>query len=65
MDFVGLAGLRRQRDRGAASDGRGADLCPALCPVHLVGIAGEDDLDAPDLKAPTAPAIGSCEASAE
>jgi hypothetical protein len=26
-----------------------ADLCQALCPFTLVGIAGEDDLDAPDL----------------
>ena len=34
MDLVRLAGLPDQRDRGAAPDGRGADLCPALCPVH-------------------------------
>jgi hypothetical protein len=27
----------------------GADPCPALRTVALVGIAGEDDLDAPDL----------------
>ena len=26
-----------ERDRGAASDGGGADLCPALCPVHPGG----------------------------
>ena len=31
----------------------------------LVGIAGEDDLDAPDLKAPMPAGIGSCEAGAE
>ncbi len=53
MDCLGLAGLRHQRDGNAAPHGRGADLCPAL--FTLVGIAGEDDLDAPDLMAPTAP----------
>jgi hypothetical protein len=31
----------------------------------LVGIAGEDDIDAPDLKAPNAAGIGSCKAGAE
>jgi hypothetical protein len=36
-----------QRHRQPASHGSGADLCPALCPFALVGIAGEDDLDAP------------------
>ena len=34
VDRLGLAGLRRQRDRDPASDGGGADLCPALCAVH-------------------------------
>ena len=34
MDVLGLAGLPGQRDRCAASDGSGADLCPALCAVH-------------------------------
>ena len=38
MDFLRLAGLPGQRNRGAASDGRGADLCPALRAVH----AGRD-----------------------
>ena len=33
--------------------GSGADICPALCAVHPRGIAGEDDLDAPDLITPT------------
>jgi hypothetical protein len=28
--------------------GRGANLCAPLCLFALVGIAGEDDLDAPD-----------------
>ena len=34
MDLVGLAGLPGQRNRGPATDGGGADLCPALRPVH-------------------------------
>ena len=38
MDVLGLAGLPGQRDGSAASDGSGADLRPALCPVH----AGRD-----------------------
>ena len=33
MDLLGLAGLRRQGGRGAASDGGGANLCPPLRPV--------------------------------
>src|SRR5262245_59240252 len=53
MDCVGLASLRHQRTRRATSHGRAADLCPTLALFTLVGIAGEDDLDAPDLIAPT------------
>ena len=34
MDRLGLAGLRHQRDRDPAADGRSAHLCPALCAVH-------------------------------
>jgi hypothetical protein len=34
MDRVGLAGLRHQRDRDAASDGRSSDLRATLCLVH-------------------------------
>jgi len=49
MDFVGLAGVPPQRDGRPAPDGSGSYLCPSLCAVALVGIAGEDDLDAPDL----------------
>jgi hypothetical protein len=33
----------------SASDGSGANLCPAPCARTIVGIAGEDDLKAPDL----------------
>ena len=32
---VRLARLRNQRNRNAASDGSGADLCAPLCPVHI------------------------------
>jgi hypothetical protein len=49
MDFLGVAGLRHQRDSNTASDGGGGRH--AL--FTLVGIAGEDDLDAPDLLSPT------------
>ena len=34
MAVVGMAGVRAQRDGGAAPDGGGADLRPALRPVH-------------------------------
>ena len=34
MDLLRLAGLRHRRYCRAASDGRGADLCPPLCPLH-------------------------------
>src|ERR1700674_2229196 len=27
--------LRHQRDRDAPPDGRGTDLCPPLCPIHV------------------------------
>src|SRR5215467_8480176 len=38
MDCVGLASLCDQRDGYTTSNGRGPDLCPALCLVH----AGRD-----------------------
>ena len=34
MDCLGLAGLRGGRYFDPTPDGRGADLCPALCAVH-------------------------------
>ena len=34
MGFFGLACLPGLGDGCSPSDGRGADLCPALCPVH-------------------------------
>ena len=34
VDLVRLAGLSDQRNRGAAPDGGGADLCPPLCAVR-------------------------------
>jgi hypothetical protein len=51
MDCLGLAGLRHQRD-SSASHGNSTNLCPAYGLFTLVGIAGEDDLDAPDLAGP-------------
>ena len=54
MGVLRLAGLSDQRDGRPTSDGSGADLCTALCAVHLVGTAGEDDLDGPDLALQTA-----------
>ena len=55
-----MAGLRSGRPGNPASDGGGADLRAALWPIQLVGIAGDDDLDAPDLPlqpGPPAPAL--------
>jgi hypothetical protein len=49
MDLVGLAGLPGQRDRGAAADGAALTYARRYALFTLVGIAGEDDLDAPDL----------------
>ena len=40
----------------AAPDGSGAAMPNAMPVSTLVGIAGEDDIDAPDLKAPMSPA---------
>jgi hypothetical protein len=51
LSIFGVAGLPDQRDCMAAPHGSGADLRPALRLFTLVGIAGEDDLDAPDLGA--------------
>ena len=55
MGVLGLAGLPGQRDGCTPSAWRRPDLCPPLCAVHLVGIAGEDDLDAPDLSPAVVP----------
>jgi hypothetical protein len=44
-----VAGLRDRRDRDPAPHGDGAHLRKTLRPFHPFGIAGEDDLDAPDL----------------
>jgi hypothetical protein len=40
MGVFGLAGLPGNGDGSSPSDGRGPHLRPALCPVHLVRIAG-------------------------
>jgi hypothetical protein len=57
MDFVGLAALPDQRDGRAAPDGRGLTYARRYALFALVGIAGEDDLDAPDLLVERSPAI--------
>jgi hypothetical protein len=49
MDCLGLAGVCIERDGNAPSRGGGADLRP---------VAGEDDIDAPDLNAPSTAASG-------
>ncbi len=46
-----------QRDRHPAPDGSGPKLCTALCVVRPGRIAGEDDLDAPDLLADPSPEV--------
>ena len=53
-----MAGLRHQRDRDPASDGCGLTYARRYGLFTLVGIAGEDDLDAPDLSTPTSQASG-------
>jgi hypothetical protein len=49
VDLVALAGVPGHRHRRAASEGRCADYARRYALFTLVGIAGEDDLDAPDL----------------
>jgi hypothetical protein len=56
MGFVGMASVPGQRYRFGAAHGSRADLCAAVALFTLVGIAGEDELDAPDLGAEPAPA---------
>ena len=50
---IRLAGLPGQRDRGAPPDGAALTYARRYALFTLVGIAGEDDLDAPDLKPST------------
>src|SRR5262249_28866868 len=49
MDRFGLARLSDRRDCQSPAYGRRPDLCSPLRPVHARWLAGEDDLDAPDL----------------
>src|SRR5262249_20924499 len=51
MDLLGMACVCDRRYRLGATNGRGTDLCPALCAVHARGDCWEDDLDATDLDA--------------
>jgi hypothetical protein len=55
MDRLGLAGLRHCRYRNPASDGAALTYARRYALFALVGIAGEDDLDAPDLLPPEQP----------
>src|ERR1700726_2741446 len=55
MGVVGLASLPDQRHRRAASDGGELTYARRYALFTLVGIAGEDDLDAPDLGAAPKP----------
>ena len=52
-----MAGLRRQRDRDTPSHGGGLTYARRYALFALVGIAGEDDLDAPDLLIEPPPTI--------
>ena len=56
MDRLGLAGLRHKRDDNAPPDGAALTYARRYALFTLVGIAGEDDIDAPDLEAPMPPA---------
>ena len=49
VDCVGLAGLCDRRNRQSPAHGRGANYARRYALFTLVGIAGEDDLDTPDL----------------
>jgi hypothetical protein len=51
MDLLGLAGLPHQRYRLAQQVGAALTYGRRYTLFALVGIAGEDDLDAPDLGA--------------
>ena len=49
MDVLGLAGLPGSRDRAPIVKGAALTYARRYALFTLVGIAGEDDLDAPDL----------------
>ena len=53
MDRLGLAGLRHRRHCEPHRMGAALTYARRYALFTLVGIAGEDDLDAPDLLAPT------------
>src|SRR5215469_9056361 len=55
MDRLGLAGLCDQRYCSPPSNGAALTYARRYALFALVGIAGEDDLDAPDLLSPAAP----------
>src|SRR5436305_5069674 len=49
MDLLGLAGLPDQRDHDPTADGAALTYARRYALFALVGIAGEDDLDAPEM----------------
>ncbi len=53
MDVLGVAGMPRQRYRRPHRMGAALTYARRYALFALVGIAGEDDLDAPDLALPT------------
>src|SRR5258708_4902186 len=55
MGVLGLASLPSKRNGQPASDGSRPHLRKAHALFTLVGIAGEDDMDAPDLLDPRSP----------
>jgi hypothetical protein len=58
VDRLGLAGVRPLEHRGTAADGAALTYARRYAPFTLVRIAGEDDLDAPDLGGQPAAATG-------
>ena len=65
MDRLGLAGLRHKRDGNAPPDGSGADLCSALCPLHVGRDCRRGRHRCARSQGPDATGIGGCKASAE
>ena len=61
MDRLGLAGLRHCRHGNPHRMGAALTYARRYALFTLVGIAGEDDLDAPDLIAPTGQAVRTSE----
>jgi hypothetical protein len=65
MDFVELAGVPDQRNGQPAADRHRAQLRRRYARFALVGIAGEDDLDAPDLIGDSSPDLTTPETTSQ